>query len=154
MGGVSVAAATHEPVELVLHRAGGLRLQFVPGQLEQLQTLLDQHSFWAQRRSRPQLRRMLAGSQAVVSAWRGGRLVGFGRASSDGAFRAVLWDVVVATDHQRQGLGQRLVRRLIGAPALRGVERIYLMTTNGYGFYQQLGFTPMDSQRLMVKTSG
>jgi len=122
----------------------------MPGQLLQLQALLDQHSFWGQGRSRRQLKTMLAGSQAVVSAWRRGRLVGFGRASSDGAFRAVLWDVVVATDLQRQGLGLRLVDTLLAAPALRGVERVYLMTTNGTGFYRRLGFETVREQSLML----
>jgi len=149
-----MAPATREALHLVLHRNGALRLRCLPGQLDQLQALLNQHSFWAQGRSRRQLRRMLAGSQVVVSAWTGKRLVGFGRATSDGAYRAVLWDVVVATDHQRQGLGQRLVRTLLKANVLRGVERVYLMTTNGSGFYQQLGFEPVATQRLMVKTSG
>jgi len=137
-------------VRLVLHRHGGWRLRWMPGQLLQLQALLDQHSFWGQGRSRRQLKTMLAGSQAVVSAWRRGRLVGFGRASSDGAFRAVLWDVVVATDLQRQGLGLRLVDTLLAAPALRGVERVYLMTTNGTGFYRRLGFETVREQSLML----
>jgi hypothetical protein len=50
--------------------------------LPALQELLERHSFWAQGRSPAELRRMLQGSQAVVSAWQGQQLVGFGRASS------------------------------------------------------------------------
>ena len=93
---------------------------------------------------------MLAGSQAVVSAWRGNQLVGFGRASSDGVFRAVLWDVVVAADEQGQGLGRRLVEELLNAPRVSRAERIYLMTTNSAGFYMQLGFEQINSQKLML----
>jgi ribosomal protein S18 acetylase RimI-like enzyme len=139
------------PIRLIRHRHGARRLRWWPGQLRQLQALLDGHSFWARERSAAQLRRMLAGSQAVVSAWRGDRLVGFGRASSDGIFRAVLWDVVVAGDEQGQGLGRRLVETLLDDPALVGVERIYLMTTNSAGFYTQLGFEPGGTQKLMVR---
>ena len=138
-------------IHLIRHHAGALRLRRLPGQLEQLQALLDHHSFWAQGRSRDQLRRMLAGSQAVVSAWRGGRLVGFGRASSDGVFRAVLWDVVVTGAEQGQGLGRRLVETLLATPCLRKVERIYLMTTNSAGFYTQLGFCANKDQQLMLR---
>jgi predicted N-acetyltransferase YhbS len=119
--------------------------------LGQLQQLLNSHSFWAQGRTPAQLRRMLVGSQAVVSAWRGDRLVGFGRASSDGLFRAVLWDVVVAADQQGQGLGRRLVETLLEAPVLVEVERVYLMTTNSAGFYEQLGFTTTNHQQLMLR---
>jgi len=139
-------------IEVVSHRARGLRLRWLPGQLKQLQLLLDGHSFWAGGRSTRQLRRMLAGSQAVVSAWSGARLVGFGRASSDGVFRAVLWDVVVAEDQQGQGLGRRIVEALITSPTLERVERVYLMTTNSSGFYRQLGFQQVRSQQLMLRS--
>jgi N-acetylglutamate synthase-like GNAT family acetyltransferase len=119
--------------------------------LGQLQRLLDQHSFWAQGRERSELGRMLSGSQAVVSAWRQRQLVGFGRATSDGVYRAVLWDVVVAIDHQGQGIGRRIVEALLSSPGLAGAERIYLMTTNSSGFYQQLGFTDSETQHLLVR---
>jgi N-acetylglutamate synthase-like GNAT family acetyltransferase len=147
----SRAPRSEPELSVIRHGPMALRLR---QQLPALQQLLDDNSFWAAGRSRKQLTRMLSGSQAVVSAWRGQRLVGFGRASSDGVFRAVLWDVVVAGDHQGQGLGRRLVEQLLEAPALRGVERVYLMTTNSSGFYLQLGFQQVASQRLMLKTSG
>ncbi len=139
------------PIQLIRHRRGAWRLRRGPGQLGQLQALLDAHSFWASGRSQRELSRMLAGSQAVVSAWQGRQLVGFSRASSDGVFRAVLWDVVVAAEHQGQGLGRQLVEALLQEPALQAVERVYLMTTNSAGFYEQLGFTAVDSQRLMLR---
>jgi ribosomal protein S18 acetylase RimI-like enzyme len=139
--------APASPARVVLHGPGawGLRLRH----LRPLQQLLDDHSFWARGRSRAQLARMLAASQAAVSAWEGSRLVGFGRASSDGLFRATLWDVVVAEQQRGQGLGRRLVERLLDAPALRQVERVYLMTSNGAAFYQRLGFSPVEGQTLM-----
>ena len=138
------------PIQLIRHRHGAWRLRRVPSQLKQLQQLLDEHSFWASGRSQRQLSRMLAGSQAVVSAWQGRALVGFGRATSDGVFRAVLWDVVVAAEHQGQGLGRRIVEALLQTPALQGVERTYLMTTKSSGFYEQLGFNAVDCQQLML----
>lgn len=121
--------------------------------LLKLQRLLHKHAFWARGRSRSQLRRLLAGSDAVVSLWRGKRLVGFGRATSDWTCRAVLWDVVVAGDLQGRGLGRQVVEALLTAPALRGVERVYLMTTNSAGFYRQLGFGDAAPQALLVKQS-
>ena len=139
------------PIQLIRHRRGAWRLRRAPGQLQQLQRLLDVHSFWASGRSQRELSQMLAWSQAVVSAWQGSHLVGFGRATSDGVFRAVLWDVVVAGEHQGRGLGRRIVEALLQEPPLQGVERVYLMTTNSSGFYEQLGFTAVDSQRLMLR---
>jgi ribosomal protein S18 acetylase RimI-like enzyme len=142
---------------LLIHAPGapGLRwLGLGPGLrpsrgLWKLQRLLDQHAFWAEGRSLAQLRRMLAGSAAVVSLWRGRRLVGFGRASSDGVFRAVLWDVVIPEDLQGQGLGRQLVEALLNTPSLQAVERVYLMTTNSAGFYRQLGFEQAPGQDLL-----
>ena len=142
------------PIQLIRHRRGAWRLRRAPGQLQQLQRLLDAHSFWASGRSKRELSRMLTRSQAVISAWQGSRLVGFGRATSDGVFRAVLWDVVVAAEHQGRGLGRRIVEALLEEPALQEVERTYLMTTNSTGFYEQLGFTAVESQQLMRRLSG
>jgi ribosomal protein S18 acetylase RimI-like enzyme len=145
------------PIQILRHRPGapGLRLGLGLGlrplrALEQLQRLFEDNSFWASGRSAGDLRRMLRGSEAAVSAWRDGRLVGFGRATSDGAYRAVLWDVVVARDLEGQGLGRRLVETLLAMPPVASAERVYLMTTNSSDFYERLGFREVVSQRLML----
>jgi N-acetylglutamate synthase-like GNAT family acetyltransferase len=143
--------ANAEAISVICHGPGAWRLQLQPRGLGQLQQLLDEHSFWAQGRSRKALRQMLQGSQAIVSSWQGSALIGFGRATSDGLYRAVLWDVVVDSNHQGQGLGRRIVETLLQAPALKHVERTYLMTTNSAGFYSQLGFEPIGNQQLMLK---
>ena len=94
---------------------------------------------------------MLKGSQVVISLWRGKRMVGFGRASSDGIYRAVLWDVVVAGDLQGRGLGRRVVEALLASARVREVERVYLMTTNSTGFYEQMGFRAVGNQHLLIR---
>jgi GNAT superfamily N-acetyltransferase len=108
-------------LQLMIHAPGAPGLRWFglgPGLrptrgLWKLQRLFNKHAFWAQQRSHGQLRRLLAGSTVVVSLWHGKRLVGFGRASSDGIYRAVLWDVVVAGDLHGQGLGRRVVEALL-----------------------------------------
>ncbi|WP_315856395.1 GNAT family N-acetyltransferase [Synechococcus sp. J7-Johnson] len=82
------------------------------------------------------------------------QLVGFGRATSDGIFRAVLWDVVVSGSHRRKGIGRLMVRALLESPALVKTERVYLMTTRGQTFYRQLGFTDVGTQNLLVINQG
>ena len=142
---------------LIKHANGapGLRLFglgpcLLPSQgLKQLQSLLEKHTFWAKGRNEKQLRRLLAGSAVVVSLWRGKRLVGFGRATSDGIYRAVLWDIVIAADFQGLGLGRQVVDALRSSPLLNNVEKTYLMTTNGSEFYLQLGFKKCDQQSLL-----
>ena len=121
--------------------------------LLKLQRLFRKHAFWAQKRSVNDLRRMLKGSTVVVSLWRGKRLVGFGRASSDGIYRAVLWDIVVAGDLQGRGLGRKVVEALLESPAVRDVEKLYLMTTNSASFYRQLNFSDAEPQQLLIRES-
>ncbi len=143
-------------IQLLRHRPGalGLRLGLGPGlrprrALSQLLELFADNGPWAAGRSILDLRRMLRNSEAVVSVWQGERLVGFGRATSDGPFRAVLWDVVVARDQQGKGFGRQLVEALLAMPAVAGAERVYLMTTKGKDFYKRLGFHEVADQRLM-----
>tara|TARA_B100000609_G_scaffold31161_1_gene22247 strand:- start:184 stop:639 length:456 start_codon:yes stop_codon:yes gene_type:complete len=146
-------------IHLVEHAPGapGLRLMGLGPNLRptrgllKLRRLLNKHAFWARGRSPRQLRQMLKGSQVIVSLWRGKRMVGFGRASSDRIYRAVLWDVVVAGDLQGRGLGRRVVEALLASPKLRKVERVYLMTTNSNGFYEQMGFDTVTSQHLLIR---
>ncbi|WP_413404512.1 MULTISPECIES: GNAT family N-acetyltransferase [unclassified Synechococcus] len=146
-------------IHLVEHAPGapGLRLMGLGPNLRptrgllKLRRLLNKHAFWAQDRSRQQLGKMLKGSQVVISLWRGKRMVGFGRASSDGIYRAVLWDVVVAGDLQGRGLGRRVVEALLASARVREVERVYLMTTNSTGFYEQMGFRAVGNQHLLIR---
>ena len=134
-------------IQLVRHGRLPLKLLLA---INEVRGLFDGHSFWAQGRSRRALVRMLLGSCSVVSAWEGSRLVGIGRATSDGVFRAVLWDVVVAEGHQGRGLGRRIVQALLASPPVAASERVYLMTTNSSGFYERLGFSGEHGQQLLV----
>lgn len=147
------------PIHILRHGPGvpALRLGLGPGwrpsqSLDQLQHLFIDNSFWAAGRSQRDLRRMLRGSEAAVSAWQGQRLVGFGRATSDGIYRAVLWDVVVIQDLEGQGLGRQIVETLLVAEPVASAERVYLMTTKSKGFYERLGFEEVMTQKLMLKS--
>ena len=145
-------------IRLIQHAKGAPGLRFLglgpnllPAKgLKKLQKLLDKHAFWARGRTLSQLKSLLARSTQVVSLWQGNHLIGFGRATSDGIFRAVLWDIVVDEDLQRLGLGRKVVNALLDTPAINSTEKIYLMTTNSTNFYKQLGFQPANKQELLV----
>jgi ribosomal protein S18 acetylase RimI-like enzyme len=111
---------------------------------------MQEHTFWGKGRSITDLRLMLRGSAAVVSLWQMNQMVGFGRASSDGIYRAVLWDVVVKNELQGLGYGKLIVEALLSHVAVNKVERVYLMTTNQQGFYEQIGFKHNVCQKLMI----
>ena len=108
--------------------------------LHQLQILLDKSAFWAIDRRIEDLKIAIDRSEPVVSAWDRENLIGFARATSDGIYRATVFDVVVDPDYRRLGLGRKLVETILIHPCMCRVEKIYLMTTNQQSFYERLGF--------------
>ena len=82
----------------------------------------------------------IANSDPVVTVWDGERTIGFARATSDGIYRATIWDVLIHPDYQGTGLGRKLVETVLSHPKMCRVERIYLMTTHQQSFYERIGF--------------
>ena len=69
------------------------------------------------------------------------RLVGLARATSDHAFNATIWDVVVDTEFQGQGLGKALVEQMVRTLLARDIGNITLFADNKVvPFYRSLGF--------------
>ncbi|MGK7911511.1 MAG: GNAT family N-acetyltransferase [Synechococcus sp.] len=117
---------------------------------DQLLELFRRNAFWASDRSREDLERAVAHSHPVVTVWDGERLIGFARATSDGVYRAVLWDVVIDDDYRKQGLGRKLVETLIAHPDMQRVERVYLFTTYQQDFYKRIGFEENSSTTMVL----
>lgn len=113
---------------------------FAPHQLNQLCDLFKLAAFWPEARRPSEMAKAIAHSNPVVTAWDDEQLIGFARATSDGIFRATIWDVVIHPDHRGVGLGRRLVETLIAHPHMNKVERTYLMTTHHQSFYERIGF--------------
>lgn len=108
--------------------------------LAELQTLFQLTAFWAQNRTQEDWTIALTNSKPIVTAQDGDRLIGFARATSDGIYRATIWDVVIHPDYQGAGLGRKLVETVLMHPHVNRVERVYLMTTNQQKFYERIGF--------------
>ena len=145
-------------ISLVKHAptAPGLRLLGIGPKLKptngllKLQSFLNENAFWAKGRNKKQICRMLTHSSVVVSLWHHNKIIGFGRATSDHVFRAVLWDVVIAADHQGLGMGKLIIESILANKKIKSVEKIYLMTTNSSEFYKQLGFKINSQQSLLI----
>ena len=145
-------------IRLIKHTTGapGLRFLglgpfFIPTRgLKKLKNLLDLNTSWAKGRDENQLKIMLANSDVVITLWNCKKLIGFGRATSDYSFRAVLWDIVVTDDLQGYGYGKIIVKTLLNSQAIKKAKKIYLMTTKSSDFYQQLGFKIVNNQNLML----
>ena len=112
---------------------------------------LFQTAPWARDRSLAQIKVMLKNTDLVASAWQGDELLGMARVSTDFAFRAVLWDVIVERRRLGQGLGTKLVKGLLAHPRLKAVDQFWLYTTSKQGFYERLGFQayPRNTMRLL-----
>ena len=129
----------------------GLGPSFKPSKgLKQVQTLLTKNSSWGKTRNLKDIKKMLAGSSVVVSIWSNEKLIGFGRATTDEIFRAVLWDIVVERNYQNSGLGKKIVHKLLKNPLISKVQRIYIMTTHCESFYEKIGFKVPGNQKLMI----
>jgi len=144
---------------LVKHTKGALGLRilglgpnFKPSRgLLKLQSFLNKNAFWANNRTIKDIQKCLANSDAIISIWVGDEIVGFGRALSDGVFRAVLWDIVIDKNHQGKGYGKLIVNNLLNSRKIKNTKKIYLMTTNKKLFYSQIDFKEVTSQSLLIR---
>lgn len=118
--------------------------------LGQLQKLFNLAAFWAKDRSLEDLSIAIANSNPVIAVWDGRELIGFARATSDGIYRASIWDVVIHPEYQGSGLGRKLVETVLSHPCIHRVERVYLMTTHQQKFYQRIGFQQNSSTTMVL----
>mgnify|MGYP000350326176 CR=1 FL=1 len=97
------------------------------------------------RRPLHKVQKAIEYSFLVVSLWemRGNRcrLIGFARATSDHAFNATLWDVVVHPNYQNKGLGKELMKYVIKELRRQDISNITLFADpDVVDFYRNLGF--------------
>jgi len=82
--------------------------------------------------------RVFRKSYTATYAFRKGKLVGTGRAISDGVKSSALYDIAVLPEFQRQGIGTRIVEDLLSKLPSNSV---LLVSSPGLcGFYKRLGF--------------
>lgn len=86
-------------------------------------------------------RRAFEASDTVVFAYRERRLIGFGRALSDGEYQAAVYDVAVVPEFQRQGIGRIIMQKILERTA--GCNVILYASPGKEGFYRSLGLRKM-----------
>ena len=122
--------------------------------LYQVQELFVLGAFWAKDRTIEDIQIAIDNSNPVVTVWDSDRVVGFARATSDGVYRAGIWDVVIHPDYRGRGLGGKLVETVLTHPHVNKVERVYLTTTNQQSFYERIGFKRNDTTTMILDNSG
>jgi spermidine synthase len=95
--------------------------------------------------------RIIRRSTVYLGAFAGERLIGMGRAISDGVSDAYIQDVVVLKEMRGHGIGRRIVEEIVRRLRRRGIDWIGLVSTPGSeGFYESMGFEVMDRHSPML----
>jgi GNAT superfamily N-acetyltransferase len=88
-------------------------------------------------------RRAFEASHTTVFAYLGDRLIGFGRALSDGEYQAAIYDCAVVPEHQAKGVGATIMGHIL--ERLSHCNVILYATPGKEGFYETIGFRRMKS---------
>lgn len=76
---------------------------------------LYQQQWWSHQRQRPDIDKMLTHSDEIVAfcTETDQKLVAFSRILTNYVYRADIFDVIVASDHQGKGLGRQLIEGIL-----------------------------------------
>ena len=112
---------------------------------------LSEESYWAQNIPLEVVARSIAHS-LCFSVLHEENQIGFARVTSDRATVAYLGDVFILPSHRGKGLSKWLMECVSSHPALQGLRRWMLATSDAHGLYAQFGFTPIKApERWMEK---
>jgi len=86
-------------------------------------------------------RRAFEASHTTVFVHSDGRLIGFGRALSDGVYQAAVYDVAVLPEFQKQGIGKKIMQSILARIPQCNV--ILYASPGKEDFYSSLGLRKM-----------
>ena len=96
---------------------------------------------WGKYRTVERLRDMLSADIVTLGAWDGSKLVGFVKIMTDGAYRALIEDVIVDEPYRGKGVGTRMMQLV--TEKFDNVEHTYLVTgEDKLAYYGRFGFFP------------
>ena len=105
---------------------------------EELGHLFSQTT-WAASRRPQDIKKLLETMSIFVTIRENSELVGFGRAISDGIYRALIDDIIVDVAYQKRGLGRVILESLL--EQLQDIQEIFLNTSVDLEqFYNKFGF--------------
>lgn len=91
--------------------------------------------------TREQLYQAANNSWYHISIYDQDKLIAFGRMISDGIYQALICDVMVDPNYQKQGLGKQIIEELLTKCKESGIQSIQLFSAKGkQHFYKKLGF--------------
>jgi ribosomal protein S18 acetylase RimI-like enzyme len=96
------------------------------------------HSLGCRKQSNDIIKKVFEASNVITIATCNERIVGFGRAISDGVFNAAIYDVVVHRDFQNLGIAKKIMNNLLDN--LKHISCVHLISTTGNEeFYRKVG---------------
>ena len=125
-------------------------------QISQLHQLY-QNEWWSESRSLDDVKRMLDHTDLMIGLVdQRDELVAFCRVLTDFVYRAMVYDVMVASEWRNQGIGRKIMDCLVGHPRLTEVSSITLHCRGEMiPFYEKWGFELRGSEsRIMCKRQG
>jgi ribosomal protein S18 acetylase RimI-like enzyme len=122
------------------------------GDYDQIRQLVIDTGWSARVRDPDRFRRMMEGADRTVVAVDGERIVGFARALFDDASNGYISMVAVARDHQGQGIGRELVKRLTDVKAPKQITWVLRSARDSTGFWEKMGFRKSDVAMEIVRT--
>ena len=100
------------------------------------------HSVGWRKHDEEKIKKIFNVSNVITIAYDGDKIVGFGRAISDGIFNAAIYDVVIEDIYQNKGIGQQIISNLL--IQLKDISCVHLVATTGNEeFYRKVGFSKM-----------
>jgi len=88
-------------------------------------------------------RRAFEASHTTVFVYHADRLIGFGRAISDGVYQAAIYDCAVLPEFQGKGIGTTVMNNIL--PRISHCNVILYASPGKEGFYQTHGFRKMQT---------
>lgn len=92
---------------------------------------------WA-KHTKEIIKQVFEASKVIALVTVNGRIIGFGRAMTDGVFNAAIYDVIVHPEFQKQGIARQIMEYLLDK--LSNVSCVHLISTSGNeDIYMKLG---------------
>ena len=86
-------------------------------------------------------KRAFEASHTTVFVYHAAKLIGFGRAISDGAYQAAIYDCAILPEFQGKGIGRMIVNTILAS--LPDCNVILYAMPGKEGFYEKCGFRKM-----------
>ncbi len=111
-------------------------------------------TYWAAGRPRHVVAGHLREATVIVAALdESGRLAAYARVCVVDSRFAWIFDVLVTPERRGQGLGSRLMQRVLAHPGLRNATRFLLDTRDAMPFYERFGFQSLSTRERPFGTS-